>query len=92
LGFAASGNIGDNFAVFEPTHGSAPKYAGQNKVNPTAMLLAAKLMLDWLGEDEKATRLENAIKKVLGEGTVRTYDMGGQSTSMEMAEAVRDRL
>ncbi len=92
LGFAASGNIGDNFAVFEPTHGSAPKYAGQNKVNPTAMLLATKLMLDWLGEDEKATCLENAIKQVLAEGTVRTYDMGGQSTSMDMAEAVRDRL
>jgi 3-isopropylmalate dehydrogenase len=92
LGFAASGNIGDNFAVFEPTHGSAPKYAGQNKVNPTAMLLATKLMLDWLGEDEKATRLENAIKQILAEGTVRTYDMGGQSTTMDMAEAVRDRL
>ncbi len=92
LGFAASGNIGDNFAVFEPTHGSAPKYAGQNKVNPTAMLLATKLMLDWLGEDEKATRLENAIKQVLAEGTVRTYDMGGQSSTMDMAEAVRDML
>jgi 3-isopropylmalate dehydrogenase len=92
LGFAASGNIGDNFAVFEPTHGSAPKYAGQNKVNPTAMLLAAKLMLDWLGEGEKAQRLEDAIKRVIGEGEVRTYDMGGESSTMEMAEAVRDRL
>lgn len=92
LGFAASGNIGDNFAVFEPTHGSAPKYAGQNKVNPTAMLLATKLMLDWLGEDEKATRLENAIKQILAEGKIRTYDMGGKSSTMEMAEAVRDRL
>ncbi len=50
LGFAASGNIGDEFAVFEPTHGSAPKYAGQYMANPTAMLLATKLMLDWLGE------------------------------------------
>ncbi len=61
LGFAASGNIGDKFAVFEPTHGSAPKYAGQYKVNPIATFLAAKLMLDWLGETEKAKRLEKAI-------------------------------
>ncbi len=92
LGFAASGNIGDQFAVFEPTHGSAPKYAGQNKVNPIATLLAAKLMLDWLGENEKATRLESAIAAVIAEGHVRTYDMGGKSTTMEMAEAVASRL
>lgn len=92
LGFAASGNIGDKFAVFEPTHGSAPKYAGQNKVNPIATFLAAKLMLDWLGEKEKASRLENAIAAVVAEGRVRTYDMGGQSTTMEMAEAVAAHL
>ncbi len=53
LGFAAAGNIGDKYAVFEPTHGSAPKYAGMYKVNPIAMFLAAKLMLDWLGETDK---------------------------------------
>ncbi len=92
LGFAASGNIGDQFAVFEPTHGSAPKYAGQFKVNPMATFLAAKLMLDWLGETEKATRLENAIAAVIAEGQVRTYDMGGKSTTMEMAEAVAQKL
>jgi 3-isopropylmalate dehydrogenase len=92
LGFAASGNIGDNFAVFEPTHGSAPKYAGQNKVNPTAMLLATKLMLDWLGEEEKAQRLEEAIQQVIWNGEVRTYDMGGKSSTMEMGEAVREKL
>jgi 3-isopropylmalate dehydrogenase len=92
LGFAASGNIGDNFAVFEPTHGSAPKYAGQNKVNPTAMLLATKLMLDWLGEEEKAQRLEEAIQQVIRNGEVRTYDMGGKSSTMEMGEAVREKL
>lgn len=92
LGFAASGNIGDQFAVFEPTHGSAPKYAGQNKVNPIATFFAAKLMLDWLGETEKATRLENAIATVIAEGRVRTYDMGGKSTTMEMAEAVAGKL
>ncbi|MFQ5677523.1 MAG: isocitrate/isopropylmalate dehydrogenase family protein, partial [bacterium] len=64
LGFASSGNIGDNYAVFEPTHGSAPKYAGQYTVNPMAMLLTVKLMLDWLGETAMASRLENAIAAV----------------------------
>ncbi len=92
LGFAASGNIGDKFAVFEPTHGSAPKYAGQNKVNPIATCLAAKLMLDWLGENQKATRLENAIAHVIAEGRVRTYDMGGSHSTLEMAEAVAGHL
>ncbi len=92
LGFAASGNIGKNFAVFEPSHGSAPKYAGQNKVNPLATFLAAKLMLDWLGEKDKATRLESAIAAVIVEGKARTYDMGGQSTTMDMAEAVASKL
>ncbi len=92
LGFAASGNIGDRFAVFEPTHGSAPKYAGQYKVNPLATLLAAKLMLDWLGENDKATRLENAIAAVIAEGRARTYDIGGTCSTMEMAEAVARKL
>lgn len=92
LGFAASGNIGDKFAVFEPTHGSAPKYAGQYKVNPIATFLAAKLMLDWLGENEKANRLEKSIAGVIAEGKVRTYDMGGRSTTLEMAEAVAQIL
>jgi isocitrate/isopropylmalate dehydrogenase len=92
LGFAASGNIGDKFAVFEPTHGSAPKYAGQYKVNPIATFLAAKLMLDWLGEHDKSARLESAIAAVIEQGQVRTYDMGGKSTTMEMAQAVASKL
>jgi len=92
LGFAASGNIGDHFAVFEPTHGSAPKYAGQYKVNPMAMLLTSKLMLDWLGETDMAGRLENAIATVIKEGKVRTYDMGGSNTTLEVAEAVAAKL
>jgi 3-isopropylmalate dehydrogenase len=78
--------------VFEPTHGSAPKYAGLYKVNPLATLLAAKLMLDWLGENDKATRLENAIASVIAEGRVRTYDMGGNSSTIEMAEGVARKL
>jgi len=88
LGFAASGNIGDDYAVFEPTHGSAPKYAGQNKVNPTATIRAAKMMLDYLGEKEKAERIENAVAQVIAEGKVCTYDMGGSSSTTEMAEAI----
>lgn len=92
LGFASSGNIGDDFAVFEPTHGSAPKYAGQYKVNPTAMLLAAKLMLDWLGEIEMAESLETAIAKVIAEGKVRTYDMGGDSSTLDVAHAVVEKI
>jgi 3-isopropylmalate dehydrogenase len=70
LGFAASGNIGDNYAIFEPTHGSAPKYAGQYKVNPTAMILSVKLMLDWLGKKQEATRLDTAIASVIQKGGI----------------------
>jgi isocitrate/isopropylmalate dehydrogenase len=92
LGFAASGNIGDGFAIFEPTHGSAPKYAGMYKVNPTAMLLATRLMLDWLGETESAEALERAIAQVIREGEVRTYDLGGNATTLEVAEAVAKRM
>ena len=88
LGFASSGNIGDAYAVFEPTHGSAPKYAGLYKVNPMAMLLTVKLMLDWLGETKKAQQLENAIALVIKENSVKTYDMGGSNTSLEVAKEV----
>ena len=92
LGFASSGNIGDGFAVFEPTHGSAPKYAGQRKVNPIATFLAVKLMLEWLGETEKAAALEKAVAGVIAEGTVRTYDMGGACSTLDVADAVAQRL
>jgi len=92
LGFACSGNIGDDLAVFEPTHGSAPKYAGMYKVNPIATILAVKMMLDWLGEAEMAVRIDRAVAGVITEGRVRTYDMGGDNTTLEMAEAVADKL
>ncbi len=92
LGFACAGNIGDNYAVFEPVHGSAPKYSGLYKVNPTATLLAAKMMLDWLGETEKANLLENAVAAVIKEGKVRTYDMGGTASTLEMARAVAEKI
>ena len=92
LGFGASGNIGDKLAVFEPTHGSAPKYAGQYKVNPIATILAAKMMLDWLGEKEKAARIEEGVAAVISEGRVRTYDMGGSASTLDMANAIAERV
>jgi len=92
LGFGCSGNIGEKLAVFEPTHGSAPKYFGQYKVNPIATILAAKMMLDWLGEKKLGDKLEKATAKVIAEGKVRTYDMGGSSKTLEMAEAIAGKL
>jgi 3-isopropylmalate dehydrogenase len=92
LGFGCSGNIGESLAVFEPTHGSAPKYAGKYKVNPIATILTVKMMLDWLGENEMAERLEVAVAAVIREGKIRTYDMGGSATTLEMAAAVAAAL
>lgn len=90
LGFGCSGNLGEKLAVFEPTHGSAPKHAGRQKANPLATILAAKMMLEWLGERTKAERIEHAVAEVIREGVVRTYDMGGTATTMDMARAVAD--
>lgn len=92
LGFACSANIGDDYAVFEPTHGSAPKYEGQYRVNPMAMLLTTKMMLDWLGETNDANRLEIAVAEVISESTTLTYDMGGAASTLEVARAVADKL
>ncbi len=75
LGVAPGANIGDEYALFEPTHGSAPKYKGQNKVNPSAMILSGVLMLRYLGEEEAADKLETAFTKVISEGKDVTYDM-----------------
>jgi len=92
LGFASSANIGDDYALFEPTHGSAPKYAGQYKVNPMAMLLTVKLMLDYLEEKKLAQRLENAIAQVIEEGKVRTYDLGGTASTLDVAREVAGKI
>jgi isocitrate/isopropylmalate dehydrogenase len=92
MGFASSGNIGDRYAVFEPTHGSAPKYAGKYKVNPIATLLAAKLMVEHLGETDRARAIEGAVAEVIEEGKVRTYDMKGNATTLDMARAVAAKL
>ena len=95
LGFASAANIGDDYAVFEPTHGSAPKYDGQYVVNPMAMLLAVKLMFAWLKEDDLATRLDGAIAKVIEEGKVATYDIKGRGkgdSTLAVAEEVARNL
>ncbi|HUA59839.1 MAG TPA: isocitrate/isopropylmalate dehydrogenase family protein [Verrucomicrobiae bacterium] len=92
MGFAYSGNIGEKYAVFEPTHGSAPKYSGQNKVNPLAAILAAKMMVEWLGETAVAHNIERAVADVVARGAARTYDMGGSSSTMDVARGVADAL
>jgi isocitrate/isopropylmalate dehydrogenase len=91
-GFGCSGNLGQKLVLFEPTHGSAPKYAGQFKVNPIATILAAKMMLKWLGETGKGAALEGAVAAVIREGKVRTYDMGGNESTLDMAKAIAGKL
>ena len=92
MGFAYSGNIGEKYAVFEPTHGSAPKYAGLDKVNPIATILAAKMMVEWLGDGERAALIEQAIARVIADGKVRTYDLGGAARGSELAEAIANAV
>jgi isocitrate dehydrogenase (NAD+) len=88
LGVAPSANIGEEISIFEPVHGSTPKYTGLNKVNPTAMILSAVMMLRYLGEQQAAERIHRALTEVIREGKTVTYDLGGSATTMEMAEAV----
>ena len=88
LGFAGSANLGDDYAVFEPSHGSAPKYAGQNKVNPIATFQSIKMMLEWLGETEKSVSLEAAITQLISEQKVGTFDMGMNNTNIELTEEI----
>ena len=94
LGVAPGANIGDGIALFEPTHGSAPKYKGQNKVNPTALILSGMLMLKYLGELDAADRLEKAVAKIISEGIDVTYDMKPDRNdpaavgTSEMADAI----
>ena len=92
MGFAYSGNIGTRYAVFEPTHGSAPKYAGLYKVNPLATILAAMMMVDWLGDHASAAAIHAAVARVVSEGKVRTYDMGGSASTLDVAHAVAASL
>ncbi len=92
LGMAPSANIGDDNGLFEPVHGSAPDIAGKGISNPAAMILSACLMLDFLGEHQESFKLEQALIKVLEQGKSITPDLGGTSTTMEMAQAVKEKF
>ena len=92
LGLIPSANIGEDAALFEPVHGSAPDIAGQGIANPIAMMLSAVMMLRHLGENEAADRFDNAILKVLSDANILTGDLGGSATTMEVAEEVKNNL
>lgn len=92
LGMVPSANIGDDIAVFEPVHGSAPKYAGLNKVNPTAMILSSVLMLKHIGEKDVAMKIRSALRQVLREGKTVTYDLGGKASTTEMANEIIKKI
>ena len=92
LGVAPGANIGEKAAVFEPVHGSAPKHAGQNKANPTALILSAALMLRHLGETDAADVVERAVREVIAAGETVTYDLGGSAGTREFGEAVAARV
>lgn len=99
MGFAAGGNIGVDHAMFEPVHGSSPKHAGKNEINPFATFSAIEMMLRWLGERHtdarmtaQANRVDEAIARVLAAGTARTYDQGGTATTSEAGERVAEAI
>ncbi|QQG49193.1 MAG: isocitrate/isopropylmalate dehydrogenase family protein [archaeon] len=92
IGVVYSGNFGDGYAMFEPAHGSTPKYAGKDKVNPTATILSGAWMLDYLGEKRAAKAIFGATHAVMKEGTHLTYDLGGKSGTREMARAIIRKL
>lgn len=93
LGLAPGGNINpDGVSMFEPIHGSAPKHAGKNRANPIATILAGQMMLEHLGEQEAADKVERAVIEVLKEGKVRTYDLGGGSSTSDVGDAVTAKI
>ena len=92
LGMAPSGNVGDDMCIFEPVHGSAPDIAGKGIANPSACMLSAAMMLEWLGEKKAAKMIEDAVLTVLEEGKTLTPDLKGKATTKEFAEAVAEAL
>lgn len=92
LGLIPSANIGEDGALFEPVHGSAPDIAGEGKANPIAMMLSAIMMLRYIGENEAADKFENAVLKVLNDANTLTGDLGGTATTMELAREVKNNL
>ena len=92
LGLIPSANIGNDGALFEPVHGSAPDIAGKGIANPIAMMLSAVMMLRYLGENESADKLDSAILKVLTEAKVLTGDLSGSATTMEVADEIKNLI
>jgi isocitrate dehydrogenase (NAD+) len=92
LGLAPGANLGWEYAVFEPVHGSAPDIAGTGRANPVAMILSGAMMLRHLGEGTAARSVEAAVDRVLSDGTVRTPDLGGTASTADVAQAVADAV
>ena len=92
IGMVYSANFGDKYAMFEPAHGSAPKYKGQNKVDPVATILSGAWMLSYIGEEEHSKAVFEATREVIEEGKVVTYDIGGSAKTSEMAETIAERV
>ncbi len=92
LGVAPGANIGEDYGMFEPVHGSAPKYEGLDKVNPVATILAAKMMVEWLGSTEAADRIQKAVESVLREGKVMTYDIAPQGVTPAKCSEMGKRI
>ncbi len=92
LGLIPSANIGDNNGLFEPVHGSAPDIAGQNKANPTAMILSSALMLEFLGLQEEADKIQQAVKETICENKIKTPDLNGTNTTQEFANEILRKL
>ena len=92
LGLAAGANIGKSYGMFEPVHGSAPKYTGKNVVNPIATIMAGAMMVEYLGEKQAADKIKRAVIEVLKEGKIRTKDLGGSSTTSEMSDEIAKKI
>lgn len=92
LGMAPSGNVSDTMCIFEPVHGSAPDIAGKGIANPSACILSAAMMLEWLKQEKAAKKLEKAVLKVLEEGKIKTPDLGGKNSTTEFAEAIAQNI
>jgi isocitrate/isopropylmalate dehydrogenase len=92
MGMAPSADIGDRYAVFQPSHGSAPDIAGRGLANPVATILSAAMMLDWLGECAAAQRIRAAVRKVFSSRNSRTADMGGRLSTSEMTDTILKAL
>ncbi|EEZ92829.1 MAG: 3-isopropylmalate dehydrogenase [Candidatus Parvarchaeum acidiphilum ARMAN-4] len=92
IGTGASANIGDKYAMFEPIHGSVPKYTGMDKVNPIGTIMSVKMMLDWMDYKEAGKAIEDAVYKVLEEGKILTYDLGGTAKCSEVGKEIASKV